>query len=115
MTHYFLIDENDGSPLGIVDADQIQSDAVVLAYAMATFSDDPEELDRIAAETLTRVGSEGYGFVAAAALRMMTQHILEPVLAVTDRLRDTGALHHDLRDGLFRAYENATATLTKEA
>lgn len=110
----YLLTESDGTPAGVVDPDQIQIDATLLAYEMASFSDDPEELDRIAAETLTRVGAGGFGFVATAALRMMTEHILEPVLAVTDRCREAGALSHDLRDGLFQAFENATATLTKE-
>lgn len=111
----FLLTDDGGRPLGMVDPEQILAEATLLAYQLASFSDDPEELDRIAAETLTRVGSESYGYLAAAALRMLTQHILEPVLEVTDRLREVGVLHHDLRDGLFQAYENARATLGGES
>lgn len=94
MTDTYLIVGDDGEPLGMVDMEQIADDGTRLAFAMAAVCDDPAALDRIQAETLTRVGAGAFGYVAANALRTVVEHVLSPALDVAQ------AHGTDLRDGL---------------
>ncbi|MFJ1510910.1 hypothetical protein [Cellulosimicrobium funkei] len=108
--NYVLTDEN-GIPTGVLDVDRIQAQATRLAYDMAVYSDDPTMLEQVSTQHLAEAGTEAFGYVAASALRILAEHILEPVLMVTDRLHKVGALHHDLRAGLEDAADNARETL----
>lgn len=105
----FLIVDDDGMPLAAVDTAHIQADATMLAYSMAMACNDPDQLDSVAAAALARVGVDGFGYVAAGALRILAEHILEPSLQVCARL---GC---DLRPGLAEATANAVATLGGDA
>ena len=77
----------------------------MLAYRMAAYCDDPAELDRVATDAATALGPDGFGYVAAAALRILAEHILEPTLQVTD------ALGVDLWPGLESGLRNAETTV----
>lgn len=103
--HAMLIDDN-GEPIGVMDLDRMQSDAIELAYEMAMYCDDETTLDTISEKWLNRVGVDAFGYVAAGALRMMTHYILDPTLQTVDKL----APQLRFRDKLVDAYRNSKET-----
>ncbi len=105
-SHAMIVDDN-GQPLSVMDIDRMQSDSIELAYEMAMHCGDQDALDAIAAKWLTRVGVDGFGYVAAGALRMMTHFILDPTLQTVDQL----APQLRFRDKLADAYRNFKDTL----
>lgn len=105
-SHAMLVGDN-GEPLGVLDIDKMQSDAIELAYDMARHCGDQTALDVISAQWLDRVGVDAFGYVAAGALRMMAHHILDPTLQAVDQL----APQLRFRDKLTDAYHNAKDTL----
>ncbi|QAY62902.1 hypothetical protein ET495_06190 [Xylanimonas allomyrinae] len=109
-----LVTDTAGLPIAFVDVDTVQSQAIRLAYDMAEACHDPDALDTVAARHLTEAGTDAFGYVAAAALRMLARHVLDPVLDVTDALHDhgRGPLQHDLRAGLADAARNARQELS---
>lgn len=94
MTDTYMIVGDDGEPLGILDLDAIQDEGTKLAFNLAANCNDPEALDRIQAETLTRVGVASFHYIVANALRVMTEHILSPSFDVAQ------AHGTDLRAGM---------------
>jgi len=80
MNSNFLLTEDDGEPLGVIDMDLVHDAGTRLAFRLAASCGDPAALDRILAETLTAVGSKGFGYVAASALRVLAEHVLDPSL-----------------------------------
>ncbi|WP_145227710.1 hypothetical protein [Rudaeicoccus suwonensis] len=106
-----ILTDDEGAPLGTIDVAEIDRRATLLAYRLATCSNDHDQVDDALAAELGQVGSEMFGFVAASALRMVVTSVLDPVLEVTDRLTEAGYLRADLRAGLADAYDNATATI----
>lgn len=78
---YFVTDEN-GSPLGLFDAQQITDEGHRFAFELAAVCDDPEALKRVQAETLQRVGSSSFGYVSANALTLMAEVILNGAFEV---------------------------------
>lgn len=102
----FMVVGDAGEPLGFVDRDRIDRAATIFMLALAANSDDSEALPAIATETLQREGPEGFGYVAAAAVKLMAENVVEPLLQVTDQ-----TCSHDMRGGLRDAYENAVRTL----
>lgn len=79
----YLVTDEQGSPLGVFDADEITTEGTRLAFAMAAVCDDEQELLRVQEETLTRVGSSAYGYVCANAIATMAQCILAPTFEIT--------------------------------
>lgn len=90
---HLVVDDN-GLPVGIFDADQITDEGTRFAFALAAVCDDPDALQRVQAETLARVGTASFGYVAASALGVMTEHILSPSFEVAE------AHGTDLRSGM---------------
>lgn len=108
MTDTYLVTDDNGEPLGVFNADAIEAEGAKYAHALAAACDDPAALDRINGQTLARVGVESFGYVAANALRVMTEHVLSPCL-------DVAAAHGtDLRVGL-RAIADGRDPATGEA
>lgn len=101
MTHMLVND--DGQPLGVIDIDLIQARATRLGFEMATFHDDPTELDRVSAEALAEVGAQAFGYVTAAALRHVVENIVGPLMAIADEAGVGDAVHA----GLAAAARNA--------
>lgn len=96
MTDTYLIVDDHGSPIGMADMDQITTDGTKLAFALAACCDDPAAMDRVQAQTLARVGTGTFGYVAACAVRILAAEILSPTL-------DVAAAHgSDLRAGIRR-------------
>lgn len=108
----YLVTDGDGAPKAFVNVDQIHEQGTRLAYDMAVACGDPDRLTEITTAHLTEAGHEAFGYVAASALRTLAEHVLDPVLEVTDELHRAGYLSHNLRSGLADAAANATATLT---
>lgn len=79
---HFMIVNEDGSPRGMVKRDLVLSDAVRLMYALGATAGDDAETDRVAAESLARIGVESFGYVAAAALTMTVKNVVGPLLEV---------------------------------
>ncbi|MEV5691135.1 hypothetical protein [Micromonospora globbae] len=90
----FLIQDDDGKPVGLLDMTAITDEGTRLAFAFAAHCDDPAALDRIQTETLARVGVAAFGYVCANALRTITEHVLNPSFAVA------AAHGTDLRTGM---------------
>ncbi|GAB3228713.1 hypothetical protein [Mycolicibacterium hippocampi] len=96
---------DDGTAIGQINVDDLESNATLLMYAFAESAGDDAKTDAVAAQWLDRIGPDQFGYVAASALSMMTRHVLAPVLDVAER---QGI---DLRSGLRDAYANAMSTL----
>lgn len=90
---YVLVGDQ-GEPVAMIDMEKITDEGTKLAFALAAHSNDPAEMDRVQVETLTRVGTEAFGYVAACALRTMAEHILSPSFGVAE------AHGTDLRAGM---------------
>lgn len=90
----FVVTEDDGTPIGMVDMDQVHTEGTRFAFALAACCDSPAQMDRLQAETLTRIGAKAFGYTAAAALRVLAEHVLSPALNVAT------AAGHDLRPGI---------------
>lgn len=82
----YIVVDDDGSPIGMFDKDQIDTDAVKFAFELAAACADEHEVDRVVTKTIDKVGVDGFGYVAAAALSIMTKEILAPTLVVTDKV-----------------------------
>lgn len=108
----FIVTDGDGTPSAVVNNDEIQTQATLLAYDVGEHAGDPEAVATVMSSHLAAVGPGGFGYVAAAALRILAEHVLNPVLEVTDELHHHGHLQHDLRAGLGDAARNARETLT---
>ncbi|BCF81649.1 hypothetical protein RQCS_11940 [Rhodococcus qingshengii] len=105
--HLTILDDN-GIPDAIVNVDVIQMTATRLMYDMAANSGDTAALDQISVRYLDEVGVDLFGYVASAALRLMTTCVLEPTLAIVDEALPTIALRTKLEDSA----RNAHTTLT---
>ncbi|KXO99674.1 Uncharacterised protein (plasmid) [Tsukamurella tyrosinosolvens] len=96
----FIVDEQ-GMPIGHMDIDKIQSDAVLFMYDIASTAGNDAETDRVSAEWVGKVGPQSFGYVAAGALSMLVRHILGPTLDTCE----LAGIH--LRDGLRAARDDA--------
>lgn len=79
QTHHLLTDD-DGSPVAFIDMDAITDAETELAFRMAAHCGDPVALDTITHDVMTKVGTGTFGYVAACALRLLAEQILEPAL-----------------------------------
>lgn len=111
-----LVVDDDGMPKAFVSVDTIQNQATRFAFDLAEVCHDPAALDAVNARHLAEAGVDAFGYVAAAALRIVVHHVLEPTLQVTDALHDhgRGPLHHNLRAGLADAAANARGALATD-
>lgn len=100
-----MIIGDDGIPTAIMDLDVVTQSAIQLTYDMASNSSDQEALAEISTRCLDEVGVDLFGYVTAAALKMMTSYVLEPTLEVCD------GVGVDLRQSLSDAAANARKTL----
>lgn len=107
MTHHIIITDSDGNPQGAAVLEEIQAQAIRLAFDMAAHCDNPHEMDEITKGHITEAGVEGFGYVAAAALKILARDLLQPVLECTD------AAGMPLREGIAKAAAQANADLTK--
>lgn len=80
---YFLVDD-DGSPLGVIDRDQIDQDGTALAFGLAAIAGDEPAVDKLLAETLERVGASAFGYVCANALHTMTVAVVSGLTDVAE-------------------------------
>lgn len=90
-----LVGEN-GEPLGTVSPREILDEGSRLAFGLAAVCDDKTAMQRLLGETLRRVGTANIGYVSAAALSVMAEHILAGAFAVTK------AYGTDLQAGIAR-------------
>lgn len=107
MTHHIIITDQNGSPEGAVILEEIQAQAVRLAFDMAANCADPKALDEIASRHIEETGVEGFGYVAAAALMILARDLMQPILECTD------AAGMPLRNGIAKAAAQANADLKK--
>ncbi|MGW5299090.1 hypothetical protein ACWEQV_12610 [Rhodococcus aetherivorans] len=102
--HITIVDSN-GVPSSVVNVDIIQNAATRLMYDMAAHSGDEPALEAISARYLAEVGVDVFGYVTAAALKLMTSYVLEPVLQVVDEALPTIPLRTQLADAAHNARE----------
>lgn len=106
-----LIVGDDGLPSGVLDLSRFEGDATLLAFRLAVASDDASAVSDVLSDALESQGVETFGHLAAAALRVLTENVVAPLLEVTDALGDAGYLKADVRAGLEDALANAEAAL----
>lgn len=106
----FLVTGEDGQARGMLDIDAIDSAATILAFDLAAVSHDAEAVQAVLAAALQTQGPGGFGYVAASALRIVVEDVVEPLLQVADR-----AVVHDLRRFLRESAEHARQTLGGES
>lgn len=101
----FFISDEQGMPIGHVNVDRLQSDAVLLMYELAETAGDDEATDRVSERWVARTDPQYFGYLSSAALSLLTRCILGPTLDACDaaglRLRDglkaaSAAAHRDL-------------------
>ncbi|HEV2784683.1 MAG TPA: hypothetical protein VGX25_35310 [Actinophytocola sp.] len=78
----YLVTDEHGEPLGTFDPDLITTEGTRFAFDLAAVCDDPAAMQHVQRETLARVGSATFGYVAASALGVMAEHILAPTFEV---------------------------------
>ncbi|NKS00922.1 hypothetical protein GTA09_15330 [Rhodococcus hoagii] len=100
--HAMILDDN-GLPSAVVDFDVITSAATRLMYDMAANSGDETALEQISARYIDEVGVDTFGYVTAAALKLMTTCVLEPTLQVVDEALPTIPLRAKLADAAHNA------------
>lgn len=93
MTDY-LVESEHGEPLGLFDPEHISDEGCRFAFALAAVAGDETATRHVEQETLTRVGSSAFGYVAASALHYLAGEILAPCF---DYARATGT---DLQAGM---------------
>ena len=111
-TATYIVTDEAGAPISVVDMDQLQADAIAMAYDYAAASGDADRLDEISDRWLTLIGADGFGYVSARCARNLAESVIAPLLDVLDRLHGVGALNHDMRVGLAEARDYALATAT---
>jgi hypothetical protein len=82
----FLLTDGQGAPLGTVDLDGINARGDRLAYALAAVSDQPARIEEVMAALVAEVGPRETGYVAAAALGIVVQDILEPLVQIAEEV-----------------------------
>lgn len=96
----YLVTDDDGRPIAFFDKGQIDTDGVRFAFELAAACADEDAVDAVVTETLTRVGVDGFGYVAAAALSVMVKEILAPTLVITDKIGiDLRTMLHSMAAG----------------
>lgn len=103
-----IIVGDDGMPIAHIDFDQLQSDATVYMYEMASTAGDGEATDQIGAKWATANDPSYFGYLSAAALSLMVRSILAPTLDVA------AELGVDLRPGLKKSCADALRDLGGE-
>ncbi|MBY6708480.1 hypothetical protein HQ308_16895 [Rhodococcus sp. BP-241] len=103
---YMLVGEN-GVPTGFVDLDQITIDATVLMYQQAAVAGDDDAVDGVVHEFMAGRSADEIGYITAAALSLMTRHIVAPLLDVADQ----AAPQFNFRAKLVEAWDNAIEAL----
>lgn len=93
MTTYIITDDN-GMPTGSIDMDAITDAGTKLAFRLAAAANDHEQILAISAQTLAEHGPKTFGYIVASALQVVVEHVLNPVLEVTE------AVGTDLRPGI---------------
>ncbi|MBM7518301.1 hypothetical protein [Nocardioides nitrophenolicus] len=115
----FIVTDDCGSPLGVMNIDLIQAEGTAMSYSLAAAAGDKDALDQIAAATLARIGAASFGYVAAVAAKQLAEGVVGPLLDVIDATRDaTGVPAQDLRAGLAEARDFSmavAATLAMDA
>lgn len=107
-SHATILDDA-GMPTAVVNIDDIQANAIKLAYDMAAACGDAAALDDVSAFWMDEVGPDAFGYVAAGALRTLAQYILDPTLMAVEALAPE--VGKRLRDKLVEGAENAEASL----
>lgn len=88
--------------------------AAQLARQMAEYAHDDAELTRITEQHLADVGPAAFTYVTSAALCTFAEHVLSPLLEISDALHAEGLLTHDVRQDLADARTNARNALAKQ-
>ncbi|CAJ1505688.1 hypothetical protein [[Mycobacterium] burgundiense] len=98
---------DDGLPIGHINIDQLTSDATLMMYEMAASAGDDAATDQVAIRWSGTHDPDYFGYLAAAALSLITRNILAPVLDAA------AAVGLDLRPGLNRASDDAHRDLER--
>lgn len=104
--NYMLVGD-DGTPAGFIDLDQIQIDATKLMYRQAAVAGDDDAVDRVVREFMAGRSADEIGYVTAAALSLMTRHVVAPMLEVMKAVLPQFAF----RSKLAEARDHAEETL----
>lgn len=80
----YMLTDDQGGPVGVVSLDAINARAEKLAYTLAAVSNRPQEIERLTTELLEEVGPREFGYIAAGALGIVVQDILEPLIEVAE-------------------------------
>jgi hypothetical protein len=81
-TDSVLLVGDGGAPVGMVSPRVILEEGSRFAFELAAVCDDKAALVRVQEATLSRVGSDSYGYIAGAALSFMAETILAGAFAV---------------------------------
>lgn len=82
----YIIVDDDGSPIGVFDRDQIETNGCTLAFELAAVAGDGDAIRAVEEAALARLGDDAYGYVATNALHVMAEHILGPTIDLAQRV-----------------------------
>lgn len=85
----FMVVDDDGAPLGMMDMDRIQDDGLNLAFTLAAHCGDEDKTEQILAEQVKYHGTQGIGYVLIAAIKHMTNDILAGAFDVMEAATGT--------------------------
>ncbi|WP_138843650.1 hypothetical protein [Rhodococcus pyridinivorans] len=99
--------DDSGILTAVMDVDIIQAAATRLMYDFAARSGDSGALESLSVQYISELGADAFGYVAAAALKLLATCVLEPILQVVDEVAPTIPMRAQLAD----AARNANETL----
>lgn len=103
---YILLDAN-GMPTGVVDFASLKAAAEHFAYSLAAVAGDIDAVGRIGDEVSADLPSGCGEYVAAAALVVLTQQVIAPLITIAETYRpelDVRANMTELASGYGRAF-----------
>ncbi|AXK85822.1 hypothetical protein [Nocardia farcinica] len=104
-----MITDEDGMPFGVLYIPAIQEAAATLVYKHAAVAEDSDALARLTLEWPCELDHDTAGYVAAAALTLLTQDVVAPMLAVIHELAP--AVADQMRAKLVELRDAAVNTL----
>lgn len=84
MTDNVIITDENGFPTGSMDVEQVQRDGLDLAFRLAAICGDETKTEQLLAGAVEQHGTEGIGYVLIAAIKHMTNDILDGAFDVME-------------------------------
>ncbi len=87
MTHTYLVTDDDGNPVGVLDALLIVEHGTRLVADLVAAADDSDRCCDLVADLQATLGDVAYRYACTSALLTMTADVLAPTLKIVYALK----------------------------